>query len=112
MADLEKLRYLILSLANIQTLKIGEIDLKPDFFDEEAKYISLDKPIKTRILTAYANQSKPTTESFKKPVKQILQQRIKKEKDYIVPKNVRFGKWNPIQDDFLPGLTTTVPSMS
>lgn len=71
-ANSEKLRYPTLSPANIQTLRIGEIDLDPYFSDEEAEYIFLDEVIKTKVLTACANQSKPTTGPSKEPVKQIL----------------------------------------
>ena len=111
-ADSEKLRYPTLPPANIQTLRIGEMDPDPYSSDEEAEYISLDEPIETGVLTARANQSKPTAGPSKEPVKRILRRRIEKEKDYAVPKNVRFGEWDPVRDDPLPGPTTTVPSTS
>lgn len=53
-ANLKKLHYPTLPLTNIQTLKIREIDLDFYCFDKKAKYIFLDKLIKTRILIVYA----------------------------------------------------------
>lgn len=50
--------------------------LGPYSSDEEAKYISLDEPIETRVLDARTNQSKPTEEPSKEPVKRILRRRI------------------------------------
>lgn len=55
MVNLEKLSYLILFLANIQILIIGEIDLGPYFSNEKVKYIFLDKSIEIGVLTAYTN---------------------------------------------------------
>ncbi len=55
-ADAEKLRYLSLPPANVQTLRIGELD--PDTYssDEEVEYISLDTPIDgTEVLAARTN---------------------------------------------------------
>lgn len=72
-ANLEKLCYLILFPANIQTLKIEKMDSNSYFFDEKTKYIFLDKLIKTKILITCANQSKPIVRLFKKLIKQIIQ---------------------------------------
>lgn len=89
--NLEKLYYFILFLANIQILKIKKIDLNSYFFDKKAKYIFLDKSIKTKVLTIYMNQLKLTIKFFKKPINQISQRYIKK-KDYVIFKNIRFIK--------------------
>ena len=43
--DAKKLQYPSLSLANIQTLKIRELDPDPYSSDEEVKYVSLETPI-------------------------------------------------------------------
>ncbi len=63
-ADSEKLRYSSLPPANVQTLRIGEVD--PDLYssDEKIQYISLDKPIKTGVLAARSNQLKTPQRSF------------------------------------------------
>lgn len=90
MVNLEKLSYLILFLANIQILIIGEIDLDPYFSNKKVKYIFLDKLIEIRVLTAYTNQSKSIARFSKKLIKQILQGYIKK--NYTVSKNMKFGK--------------------
>lgn len=111
MADSEKLRYFALPSANIQTLRIRKMDSDPYFIDEKAEYISLDKPIEIKVLATCANRFKPTRRPFKEPVKRMLYWCIKKQNDYTVPKNVKFGKWDPVQVNLLPGLTTTVLSM-
>lgn len=64
MANLKKLCYFTLPLANIQTLMIKEIDWDLYFSDEKAEYIFLNKPIKTKVLTACANLSKLITAPF------------------------------------------------
>ena len=94
--DAEKLRYRTLPPANVQTLRIGDAD--PDLYssDEEVQYLSLDELIKTGVLVARSNQPKPTQSPSKEPVKQILRCHIEKENDYDVPKNMRFGKWEPV----------------
>ena len=91
-ADAEKLRYPSLSLTNIQTLKIGESD--PDSYssDDKVEYISLDKPIETRVLATRNNQPKPPQGLFKEPVKRILRRYIEKENDYAMSKYLRFGE--------------------
>ncbi|MCJ1347605.1 hypothetical protein MMC31_005833, partial [Peltigera leucophlebia] len=91
-ADAEKLRYPPLPPANVQTLRIGEVDPDPYSSDEETEYISLDEPVETG------------------PVKRILRRRIEKENNYVAPKNVRFGEWEPVKDSSLPDPTPTVPS--
>ncbi len=47
--DAEKLCYPTLPPANVQTLRIGDVD--PDRYssDEEVQYISLDEPIETEV---------------------------------------------------------------
>ena len=60
--------------------------------DEKAEYIFIDESIEIKVLIACANPSKLTAGPSKEPVKQILQQYIKKEKDYAVLKNVIFGE--------------------
>lgn len=53
--DAEKLRYPSLPSANVQRLRIGDIDSDPYSLDDGAKYISLDTPIETGDLAARAN---------------------------------------------------------
>ncbi len=92
-ADAEKLRYPSLPPANVQTLRIGELESDPYSSDKEVEYVSLDAPIdEIGVLAARTNQSQPAKEPSKKPVKRILRQRIEKEKEYAAPKNVRFGE--------------------
>lgn len=57
--------------------------------NEETEYISLDEPIETGVLAAYANRSKPTEGPSKEPVKQILGRRIKKENGYAAVRACR-----------------------
>lgn len=54
-ANLEKLRYSILLLANIQMLKIRKGDPDPYFLDKKSNYMFLNDSIKTKILIVYAN---------------------------------------------------------
>ena len=107
-AKAEKLRYPSLPPANVQTLRIGEVDLDPYSSDEKTEYISLDEPIKTGVLAARTNQSKANQRRSKEPVKQILHQQIEKENNYAAPKNIRFGEWEPVKDSSLPNSTATV----
>ena len=102
-ADAEKLRYPSLPLANIQTLRIGELEPDPYSSDEEIEYISLDEPIDgIEVLPASINESQSAKKSSKEPVKQILHRCIEKEKEYAASKNVRFGEWEPIRDSPVP----------
>lgn len=75
-ADVEKLRYPSLPLANVQTLRIGKTNPDPCPSKEEIEYISLDEPIEAGVLAACANRSKPTERPSKKPAKQLLRRRI------------------------------------
>ena len=104
-ADAEKLRYPSLLSANVQTLRIGDADPDPYFLDEKAQYVCLDEPIGTGVLAARSNQPKSTQGFSKEPVKRILRHRIEKENNYAAPKNVRFGKWEPVRDTSVPTLT-------
>lgn len=79
-ADAKKLRYPSLPPANVQTLKIGELEPALYSTDEEGEYISLDSPIKTKVLAACSDEPKPAQKSFKEPVKRTLRQRIQKKK--------------------------------
>ena len=54
-ADAEKLRYPSLSPANVQTLRIRDVDLDPYSSDNEVEYVSLDEPIETGALAARSN---------------------------------------------------------
>ena len=72
MADVEKLRYPLLPLANVQTLKIGDIYPYPYFSNNKVEYLSLAESIKTGVIATQSNQSKPYSGSFKESVKQIL----------------------------------------
>ncbi len=99
-ANAEKLQYLSLLPANIQTLKIGELEPDPYSSDEEIEYISFDTPInRIKVLGDCTNQSQPTKEPSKEPVNRILRRRIKKEKEYAASKNVRFGEWEPVREN-------------
>lgn len=91
-ADTEKLRYLFLPPANMQTLRIGKLESDPCFTDKKSECISLDEPIETEILAACNDEPKPPVGSSKEPVKRILCRHIQKEKEYATPKNVRFGE--------------------
>lgn len=65
----------------MQTLKIGKLEPDPCSTNKKSEYISLDKPIRIGVLATYSNKPKPITELLKKPVKQILHQRIQKKKE-------------------------------
>ena len=91
-ADAEKLRYPSLPPANVQILKIGELEPDLCFIDEESEYISLDEPIGTEVLAACNDEPKPTLGLLKEPAKRILRRHIQKKKEYATPKNVRFGE--------------------
>ncbi len=81
-ADAEKLRYPSLPPANVQTLRIGELEPDPCSSDEEVEYVSLDAPIDViGVLAACTNQSQPAKEPAKEPVKRILRRRIEKKKN-------------------------------
>ena len=86
-ANAKKLCYPFLPPANVQTLRIGE--LEPDLCstDEKSKYISLDEPIRTEVLAAHGNKPKPIVGLLKKSTKWILRQRIQKKKEYTTLKN-------------------------
>lgn len=76
-ADAEKLRYPFLPPANVQTLRIGELDPDPYSSDEEVEYVSLDTPIDgIGVLTARTNQSQLAKELAKEPVKRIIRRRV------------------------------------
>ena len=86
---MEKLQYLFLSLANVQTLRIGKLEFESYFSDKEVKYVFFDKPIdRIRVLAACINEFQPIKKSSKELVKQILCQCIENEKEYDAPKNV------------------------
>lgn len=91
-ANAKKLCYLLLPLANVQTLRIRDADPDPYFLDDKVEYVFLDKPIKTKVLAAQSNQLKLPQGLSKELIKQISCRHIKKKNDYAVPKNVRFSK--------------------
>lgn len=91
-------------------LKIEEVDSDPYLLNKKNKYILLDEPIETGVLAACTDQSKAIQGSSKEPVKRILRWRIGKENNYAAPKNVRFGKWEPVKDSSLPDPTATILS--
>ena len=47
----------------------------------------------------------------KEPVKQILHHCIKKENNYVTPKNIRFGEREPIRDILIPASTSVSVSI-
>ena len=111
--DAEKLRYPSLPPANVQTLRIGELEPDPYSSDEEIEYVSLDEPIDgIEVLAACTNKSQSAKKSSKEPVKQILRRRIEKEKEYAAPKNVRFGEWEPIRDSPVPAPLFATPPVT
>ncbi len=72
-ADAEKLRYLSLPPANVQTLQIGELEPDSCSSDEEVEYVSLYAPIdRIGVLAAHQKQSQSAKEPAKEPVKRIL----------------------------------------
>ena len=78
-ANAKNLRYLSLPPANVQTLRIAELEPGPYSSKEEVEYICLDAPIdKMGVLAACTNQSQPAKELAKASVKQILRRRIEK----------------------------------
>ncbi len=65
-ANAEKLRYPSLPPANVQTLRIGEMEPDPYSFDEELEYVSLEAPIDgIGVLVVCTNQSQPANEPAK-----------------------------------------------
>ena len=60
MADIEKLHYDFLPLANVQTIMIRKLESDLYFIDKKDKYIPLDNSIKTKIRVAWNNKQKPT----------------------------------------------------
>ena len=74
--DAEKLRYSSLPPANVQILRIGELEPDLCFTDEESKYISLDELIGIEVLATRSDEPKLTTRPLKESAKRILRQRI------------------------------------
>ena len=91
-ADIEKLKYLILHSAEDHTLRIGELQPDPYFSDDKDDYTSLNALLDVIISAARSSQSKGNNIPTKKPIKQILHRQIQKKDSYAMPKNVRFGK--------------------
>ncbi len=91
-ADAEKLCYLSLPPANVQTLRIGEANPDPYSSDEDIQYVSLDNLIETGVLAARSNQPKLPQSPSKESVKRILRRRIEKKNNYAAAKNLRFGE--------------------
>ena len=72
-ANAEKLQYPSLPPANVQTLRIGELEPDPYSSDKEVEFVSLDAPIDgIGVLATHTNQSQPAKEPAKEHVKQIL----------------------------------------
>lgn len=91
--------------ANIQTFRIGE--LEPDYYFSDKEYVSLDTPIDVmEVFAAHRNQFSSSKESFKKSVKRILCQQIKKENEYTALKSIRFSEWEPVRDNLIARSTT------
>ncbi len=94
--DLEKLCYPTLPLADVSTITIGEQPDYPYSSDEEDDQILVDHPIGTPryaiVAAARAEQSRNPDLVSKEPVRRILRRRIKKEDQYTMPKNMRFGE--------------------
>lgn len=94
-ADAEKLRYPTVPVAEVRTLRIGDLPPDPYSSDEEDDYVSLDTPLDLSVSAARSNQNKSNSTPAKKPIKRILRKQIEKEDGYAAPKNVRFGEWRP-----------------
>ncbi len=77
--DAKKLCYPSLPPANVQTLRIRELNSDPYLLDDKVKYVSLDELIEIGVLTARSNQPKPPQGPSKEPFKRILRRRIEKE---------------------------------
>lgn len=76
-ANAKNLWYPFLSPANIQNLRIKELEPNPFFFDEKIEYIIFDTFFNVnRVLAAHTNSSQPSQEPLKEPVKYILRRRI------------------------------------
>lgn len=101
-ANVKKLWYLSLPLANVQLLRIRELESDPYFSNKEIKYVFLNAFMdKIRVLTTQTNQSsaKQLAKIF---VKRIWHQHIEKKKDYAAPTNIWFGEWKPVKEDLIP----------
>ncbi len=86
-ADTKKLRYPSLRPANVQTLRIRELEPGPYFSYKEVEYVSLDAPIDgIGVLAARTNQSQSAKEPAKEPVKRIFHRRIEKKKNMLLLK--------------------------
>lgn len=68
-ADAEKQCYPFLSLANVQTLKIGEMESDLYSIDEKNEYISLNELIKIGVRATHCDKLKLTAKPLKEPVK-------------------------------------------
>lgn len=74
-------------------MKIGKLEPNLYFSNKKVGYVFFNKPIyKIKILATCIKEFQPIKKSFTKPIKQILCQRIKKEKKYDIFKNVWFGE--------------------
>lgn len=73
-ANTKKLQYLYLLSANVQILRMRELEFNLNFFDKKIEYAFFDIPIdKIRVLDTCTNQLQSIKEPSKKPVIQILQ---------------------------------------
>lgn len=97
-ADAEKLRYPILTSAEVHTLRIGELQPDPLSSDDEDEYIFLDAPLDVTVSAARSSQNKGSDAPAKEPIKRILRKRIQIEDSYAAPKNVKFGGWRPVEN--------------
>lgn len=111
-ADAEKLCYPFLPFANVQTLRIENVDPDPYSSDEKAQYVCLDESIGTKVLAAQSNQPKPTQGPSKESIKQILRYCIEKENNYTEPKNVKFGDWEAVRDTSVTPAPVSAPNPS
>lgn len=97
--NVEKLRYPILPIVKVHTLRIRELVSDLYSSNEEDDYIFLYIPLDLAIYIACFSQSKNSTgNSAKELIKQILRKQIKKEDSYAAPKNVQFEEWKLVEN--------------
>lgn len=89
--------YPVILSKDVHIIRIGNLETDLDSSDKKVEegYINLDIPLSIFVSTTRSNQAKQNKVSKKKPIKQILQKRIQKEKRYIIQINIRFVAYEP-----------------